>query len=125
MVDIDINDIENELQLDFSFNDRGDIKTTDSFEPSIVIALFGNKEQDVILGDGGSELFKLDQARLISDTLSLYRFYTKESLAYLYDAKRVSAIKTNVRINSNQTLQLNITLDILDQDVVKEYSFRL
>jgi phage gp46-like protein len=130
MVDIDL--VSNNSQttinssIDFSFTDDGDIKTIDSFETSLIFALFSNKDREIIIDDGaGSELYKLEQSKLLTATLNLYRFYSNQCIQYLYNDGYVNVIKTDVKQVSNIDLKLDIVLESSNKDKVYKHEYRL
>ena len=112
--------------IDFEIDKtNNDIKSIDSFESSLLVALFANRNRDVILNDGeGSELFKLEQSKITTDNLNMYRFYANEAQAYLYDENKIIDNKTDVRLNNNG-FKLDIELTTINKEEVVKYEYKL
>ena len=123
MIDIYLTEKEDN-KLDFEFNDKGDIKTIDSFESSLLIALFAHKHREVILDDKeGAELYKLDQSKITTNNLNMYRYYANSALEYLSKENIINS--KEVSIQYKDRLELSVVLNLKENKEIKKYEYKI
>ena len=120
MVDIALNE---KLDIDFI---NGDIVTTQNLHSYMLIALFGERDNNItLLNNSGSYLYKyIAQNKITTKYLNNIRFVTKEAFKELEDNNLIDDVKINLNVINN-SLKLNIELNNLKIDEVETYEFKL
>jgi phage gp46-like protein len=123
MIDIYLTEKEDN-KLDFEFNDKGDIKTIDSFESSILIALFAHKHKEIVLNnEEGAELYKLDQSKITTNNLNMYRYYANSALEYLSKENIINS--KEVAIQYKDGLELSVILNLKENKEIIKYEYKI
>ena len=123
MIDVYLTEKEDN-KLDFEFNAKGDIKTINSFESSLLIALFAHKHREVILdNEEGAELYKLDQSKVTTNNLNMYRYYANSALDYLSKENIINS--KEVGIQYKDRLELSVVLNLKKNKEIIKYEYKI